>query len=141
MAFSIDTSNEFGRRVQERLDSEQEIWLTVVNAKGEPAATLVWFIWHDDAVLSLSEPHAGKVKAIRNNPNVVLHFNSGPSGTNMIVLNGVAELLEAPAREVVPAAYLEKYRESAAQMELTEEKMFAQYSQPIRIEISRMRGH
>ena len=141
MGFSIDTTGEFGQRVLKRLETEEHVWLIVVNAKGEPAATLVWFVWHDNAVYVMSEPNAGKVKSIRNNPNVALHFNSEPTGTNMIVLNGTAELLDTPAREVIPTAYLDKYRENLPHLDMTEDQMFAQYSQPIRIEFSRVRGH
>ena len=141
MTITIDTSSEFGQRVQDRLETELEIWLTVVNAKLEPASTLVWFIWHDEAAYILSEPNVGKVKAIRNNPNVVLHFNSGLNGSNMIVLNGTAEVLESAAGEVLPAAYFEKYRDGMAHLELTREKMLKQYSQPIRVTFDRLRGH
>ncbi|MEJ7839117.1 MAG: pyridoxamine 5'-phosphate oxidase family protein [Thermomicrobiales bacterium] len=143
MALTIDTSNEFGQRVLSRLNTEQSIWLVTVNGRNEPTPTLVWFLIEGDgtSALMFSEPHVGKVKSIRNNPNVALNFNSDPYGDNMIILNGTAELLDQPSSAVCPDAYVEKYKEGMVSLKLTRDQMLAQYSQPIRITFDRLRGH
>jgi PPOX class probable F420-dependent enzyme len=141
MALAIDTSTEFGQRVIDRLKNEQVAWLVTVNAAGKPNPTFVWFLWKDGSAFLLSQPHQGKVKAIRNNPNVALHFNGGPHGDNMVVLNGTATLLDPITVGQLPPEYLEKYKDGMKSLNLTPESMLAEYSQPIRIEFEKLRGH
>ena len=72
----LDLSTKFGRIAKKHLKSEYFIWLTTVDSTGTPRPRPVWFIWQDDTVLIFSQAKAFKVKHIKNNPKVSLHFNT-----------------------------------------------------------------
>ena len=137
----IDTTSETGHRLHARLQQEETIWLTTVNRNGTPNPSLVWFLWENDSVLILSQPHQGKVKAITANPHVSLNFDSDGHGGNMLILTGTAELLGEMSVDDVPDAYFTKYAEGLKGLGYSPEVMIANYSKPIRITIDRVRGH
>lgn len=140
MSLPIDLTTEFGQRIANRLDTEQVIWLTTVSPTGIPQPSMVWFLRDGDDILIMSRPKTAKVRAIGIHPNVALNFNGDVHGGDMIVLNGTATL-EAPlALSDVPAAYLEKYRDGITSIGMTAESFIAEYSQPIRIRIGKIRG-
>ena len=136
-----DTTSEIGQRLHKRLQEEQTIWLTTVNQNGTPNPSLVWFLWEDDSILVLSQPAQGKVKAIRGNPHVSLNFDSDGHGGDMLILTGTAELLAEMSVDDVPAAYFTKYESGLKDLGYTPADMIANYHQPIRITIDRVRGH
>jgi len=72
----IDFKSKFGRFAKKHLRSEYFIWLTTVDFTGTPQPRPVWFIWENDSILIFSQVKAHKVKHIRKNPNVALHFNT-----------------------------------------------------------------
>ena len=140
MTLPVDPSTEFGQRVERRLAGEQVIWITTVSPSGKPQPSMVWFLREGDDVLILSRPETPKVRAIAANPNVALHFNGTMSGDDMIVLNGTATLERPIDLSGVPVAYREKYRSGIANIGMTEDEFYAEYSQPIRFRIARIRG-
>jgi PPOX class probable F420-dependent enzyme len=142
MAFTIDTSTDFGKRVKHRLDHEQVAWLTTVNGDGRPFPSLIWFLYEDDGtVLIYSQPNKTKVQNIASNAAVTLNFNSDEHGNEMIVLDGAAVIDESanPARN--HAAYLEKYKGGIESIDMTPESFSAEFSVPIRIVLQKARGH
>ena len=74
----FDLNSEFGQVVKKHLDKEYFVWLTTVDSKGMPQPRPVWFIWDesDASFLIFSQPSAYKVKHLKNNPKVSLHFNT-----------------------------------------------------------------
>ena len=136
-----DTTSEIGQRLQKRLQEEQTIWLTTVNQNGTPQPSLVWFIWEDDSILILSQEHQGKIKAIKSNPRVSLNFDSNGHGGDMLILSGTAELLGEMGVDDVPASYFEKYADGLKSLGYSAADMIANYHQPIRVTIDRVRGH
>lgn len=54
------------------LDKQKYISLTTFRRTGEAVATPVWFVRLEDALYFYSDATAGKVKRIRNNPQVQL---------------------------------------------------------------------
>jgi PPOX class probable F420-dependent enzyme len=140
MTLPIDSTSEFGQRIERRLDTEQVVWLTTVSQSGKPQPSMVWFLRDGDDVLVMSQPKTAKVKAIAANPNDALNFNGTEQGGDMVVMNGTAILEEPYSFENVPAAYLEKYRNGITGIDMTPETFIAEYSQPIRIRIARIRG-
>jgi PPOX class probable F420-dependent enzyme len=137
----IDTTTEFGQRVIDRLEREECIWLTTVNSKGIPNPSLVWFYWNGESIILFSQPTQVKVRSIRENPNVALQFNSDADGSNMVVFNGTATLLDRPSAEVIPEGYRAKYAAATERMGYTEENLMAEFSQPIEIRFDKLRGH
>ena len=138
----LDFSSKFGRAVKKHLKGKYFIWLTTVDSKGMPQPRPVWFIWEEDSFLIFSQPNAYKVKHIRNNPRVSLHFNTTDETgeKDVIVLNGEAVI----DKDVPPAnkvkAYMRKYRSGVLGLNATPEEFGKEYSTAIRIKPTEVRG-
>jgi PPOX class probable F420-dependent enzyme len=137
----IDTSTEFGQRVERRLGSEKVCWLTTVTPSGQPKSIPIWFLWQDDGtVLFYSQPDTLKLRNIAANPKVSVNLNSEFYGNDVIRLEGEAEVPEEyPPASDVPA-YVEKYRENMASLNATPEQFAEEYSVPILLKPARLRG-
>lgn len=137
----ISFNSKLGRAAKKLLDSEYVIWLTTVGSDLTPQPRPVWFIWNEDAVLIFSQPHAAKLKHIRQHPNVSLHFNTDrEGGENIIILTGEATLpVDAPPASAVPA-YVKKYKKGMAELDMTPASFSQSYSQSIRIAPIHLRG-
>src|SRR4051794_26981360 len=106
----IDTTTDFGKRVERRLREETVIWLTTVRRDGTPQPSVVWFLWDGESVLMYSRPNQQKQRNIARNPKVSLNFNSDGGG-NIIVITGEAQVVaDAPPITDVPE-YVAKYAE------------------------------
>jgi len=137
----LNLTSKFGRKVKKHLTSEYIIWLTTVSADGTPQPRPVWFIWEEGALLIYSEPTAYKVRHVKANPRVSLHFNSDEKGEeDVIVLLGNAVIdLNAPPAHQMPA-YLKKYRSGIKGLKSTPEGFGREYSAAIRVMPESMRG-
>lgn len=136
---SIDFNSELGREAKRLLESEYVIWLTTVSKDLTPQPRPVWFVWDVDAVLVFSRPEAAKVAHIRRNPRVAVHFNSDHGANeNVLVMVGTASLHTKPATEV--AAYIEKYAQGMAELDMTPQSFASPYSMAVRIAIEQLRS-
>lgn len=61
-----DPESPVGKRVAERLDGEQVIWLTTVGADRTPQPNPVWFIKEDEGLLVYNRADAHRLKHIRH---------------------------------------------------------------------------
>ena len=137
----IDLTNEFGVRVARRLDKEIIIWLTTVGADGTPQPSPVWFLWADQAFLIYSRPNTPKLRNIERSPRVALNFNGDRGGGDIVVFTGEARVdPQAPLAHEIPA-YLEKYREHIAGINMTPDHFARGYSVALRIVPTKLRGH
>jgi PPOX class probable F420-dependent enzyme len=136
----FDPSTPYGGRVSRRLNNEEVIWLTTTSRDGTPQPNPVWFLWDGESILIYSQPEAHKVRNIRRNPRVSLHFDAGASGEDVVVFTGSAVLDESLPQAHLNPAYLEKYRQGIAGIEMTPESMGGQYSMPIRVVPDKVRG-
>ncbi len=136
----IDTTTDFGAMAARRLQEEQVIWLTTVDASGTPQPTPVWFHWNGENFLIYSEPKVAKIRNIKDNARVALSFNTGPHGDAVAVFIGDARVSDAPVPEARVTEYLTKYAEGITSLNLTPETMFAQYSAVILVTPEKMRG-
>lgn len=135
-----DASSSYGARVRQRLTDETVIWLTTVTADGTPQPNPVWFVWEgDDTVLIYNDRNAKRLARLRERPNVALHLNSTVEGGDIVVLTGDAEVLDTPAI-LDNTAYLDKYLDDMVRISGTAEAFAEQYSIPVRVHISRVRG-
>ena len=132
------TENE--RRFVSRMAVEQVIWLTTVSANGTPQPRLVWFIWDGDAVIVYSQPEAWKVRHVRHNPHVALHFNSDPEGSDFQVMIGEAVIDEEAPPVIDEPRYLAKYREGIFGIDMTEQSYSDTFRTAIRIRPKYVRG-
>ena len=80
----LDTTTEWGRLVERRLREEEVIWLTTVRRDGQPQPIPVWFLWDGETILIYSRPDQQKVRNIRHNPKVSLHFNTDEYGDSVV---------------------------------------------------------
>jgi PPOX class probable F420-dependent enzyme len=136
----IDTSSGFGRRVQERLENEQVIWLTTVAADGSPQPSPVWFLWDGQQVLMYSMPNTPKLRHMQANPKVALNFDSQDGG-DVVILTGQAQVAQSEAAANGNPAYLDKYREAIGEIGMNPDAFAQTYSVAVRITPTRLRGH
>lgn len=136
----VDTSSEFGQRVASRLTAEQVVWLVTVDSTGTPQPVPVWFIWDGQTALIYSQPNQAKIRNIERSGHASLNFNSDFHGGDVVVLTGTAEIVPtAPAADQNPA-FIEKYADGIASINMTPESFAAAYSVPILITPTKLRG-
>lgn len=127
-------------RVTQRLQEEQIIWLTTVRADGMPTPTPVWFHWDGERVLIFSQENALKLRNIRNNPQVALHFHTDADGGDVAILFGTAALDREPVSPAQFAAYVAKYEQGIQMINMTPESMQQRYSAVIRVTPTHLRS-
>ncbi len=141
MAMIIDTSTDFGARVQRRLGDEQIGWFTTVRADGMPQPVPVWFHWDGETFLILSQPNARKVRNLAVNPNASLHLNCDGQGGDVVILTAQARAdMGRPSDERL-AAYFAKYAEGIRLLNMTPESVIQEYSTAIHLRPTRVSGH
>ena len=129
--------------VKRRLSDEYFVWMTTVGADLAPQPRPVWFIWEArrGSFLIYSQPQAHKVRHLLQHPRVALHFNADATAdTGVLVFIGNAEIdRDAPPPHKV-RAYMKKYRDGIAGINMTPEQMGAEYSTAIRVTPTSVRG-
>lgn len=126
--------------IQERLDSELVIWMTTVNAAGQPQASPVWFLFEDGVIVVYSLGKTPRARNVAANPKVCINLNSTPSGAEVVVIEGTAEIVTngLPANE--DKRYVAKYEEPMADLDMTPESFAADYPVRIHIQPTRLRS-
>jgi PPOX class probable F420-dependent enzyme len=120
-------------RIDRLLREEPVVWLSSVRPDGGPHVVPIWFSWDGREVLIASKPHAQKVRNLRANPGVMLALGAAEDDFDVGLLEGRAELPDAPAAAVLPASHLAKYRRQMAAIGLSQVEFLEAYSQVIRI--------
>src|SRR3954467_2476098 len=137
----IDTSTPFGQRAERRLRDERLAWLTTVRRDGTPQPVPVWFLWDGETVLLYSQPDTQKLRNIAGTPHVAVHLDGDGQGGDVVVVQGDATVdQDAPAAHEVPE-YAAKYADFIARNRWTPESFAADYSVPVRVRATRVRGH
>lgn len=140
MPFAIDTSSPFGARAQRRLREQRIAWLTTTSDDGTPQPVPVWFLWdRPSSFLLYSKPGTAKLRNIADRPRVALHLDSDGQGSDIVVVQGDAAVTSDPPAHEVPE-YVAKYASFIARNSWTPESFAADYSVPLRIEATRLRG-
>lgn len=137
----IDTSTEFGQRVERQLRGERIVWLTTVRGDGQPLSVPIWFLWDGGSeLLMYSRPGAPKLRNIARNPKVGLHFNTDFYGSEVVSFD--AEAWHDPGAPPASAndIYIEKYRDGIESLNMTPESFSEVYFAPIRCRLTRVRG-
>ena len=140
MALSIDTTTPFGERAQRRLRDERVAWLTTTSEDGTPQPVPVWFLWDGaDSFLIYSKPDTAKLRNIAARPRVSLHLDGNGEGGDVVVVLGSAAPSDDPPAADLPA-YVEKYTAFIARNGWTPASFAADYSVPLRLSATRLRG-
>ncbi len=137
----LDFTSPFGKHALKRLAEEEILWLTTTDSQGAPQPRPVWFYWDGETVLVFSQPSGYKLNHIQRNPQVALNFNSTQTGGDVVVLTGEAEVVPAPVPGEQLEAYINKYRQGIARINLTPQEFQNSYSVPIRVRLLQLRGH
>jgi len=136
----LDLTQKRDALVDERLRTEIIIWLATVRPDGRPHLVPVWFLWNNsESVIYIFSKPDQKIRNLKENSNVVLALNS-PTGNDVVTLEGTATLLDPSAISTAHPDYEGKYKSLLDQYGWTGESMSQSYSQPIRIEITKVRA-
>jgi PPOX class probable F420-dependent enzyme len=136
----LDESTEFGTHAARRLREEIIGWLTTVTPKGAPRPVPVWFLWDGDrSILLYSRPEKRKLENIAANPNVSLNLDSDRVDADIVICWGEIRVSDDPPADQV-AEYVAKYAERIAALGWTPESFAADFSVPLRIDVSRIHG-
>jgi PPOX class probable F420-dependent enzyme len=137
----IDQSTEFGARVARHLREEIVVWMTTVTPAGSPLPMPVWFLWDGaESVAMYSRPGA-RVRNIEANPHVALNFAGDNRGGDIVVLSGDAAIDNGAPPADRAGEYRAKYDEHIARIGMSPEAFVQRYSVPVRIQLTRLRGH
>ena len=137
----VDESTDFGARAAAHLRDDTVVWLTTIAGKSGPLPMPVWFVWDGAETVLMFSQDGARVRNLAADPRVSLNFAGNGRGGDIVVLSGRATVEpDAPPADRVDA-YVEKYSEHIARIGLTPEQFGVKYSNPVRIELTRLRGH
>jgi PPOX class probable F420-dependent enzyme len=139
MTTPLDPNDPKHAHAQERLRAETIIWLTTVDADGQPQPTPVWFWWDGETFLVYSRAGAKKVRNIAANRTVAMHLEGDRVGGDNVIIEGIAEAHPdaPPAHEATD--YIEKYRQRIESYGWTPESFANDYPDALRITPTRVR--
>lgn len=139
---SVIPDSDRGAHVRARLGREAVVWFTTVAADGTPQPNPVWFVWEPDteSVLIYNATRAKRIDNVAVRPRVSLNFETDDGGDDVVVLTGVAEqALDAPP-VTEHEQYLAKYSARIERIGSDVEKFARDYSVPLRIRLTKVRG-
>ena len=87
--------------VSERLERSRNYWICTVRADARPHAVPVWGVWVEEALYFGTDPGSVKARNLARDPRLVVHLESGDE---CVVLEGIAEALVEPERELFERA-------------------------------------
>jgi len=136
----LDQSTEFGRHAARRLHESIIGWLTTVTRDGAPRPIPVWFLWDGDrSILLYSRPEKRKLANMEANPHVSLNLDSDGIDADIVICWGEMRISDDAPSNKVPS-YVEKYAERIAALGWTPDSFAADFSVPLRIDITRIHG-
>jgi PPOX class probable F420-dependent enzyme len=135
----LDPREREHRRIAKRLEDELVVWLTTVRPDGQPQSVPVWFLWDGESFRIFSQPGKPKLDNIRKNGRVNLHLGATETGGDVVVFEGVAELLDGPPATELPE-YIVKYSEQIEEYDWTPESFAEDYSEPLLIRPEKLRA-
>jgi PPOX class probable F420-dependent enzyme len=137
----LDETTPFGARAAGRLRDEIIGWLTTVSPDGAPQPVPVWFLWDGArSMLLYSRPGTRKLRNIEANPKISLNLDSDGVDADIVICWGEARVSDDPPATEVPE-YIAKYAGPIAALGWTPESFAADFSIPLRIDLTRIHGH
>lgn len=130
---------ELTKQIERHLIGDQIGWLTTVSPNGWPTPNAVWFVWNGAEITVYSVNGGAKLRHIAASDKVSLHFDSGPGGSDIVVISGRARLVpDAPPPSRFPGL-LDKYLPTLEAMSRTPQWYDDEYGAAIRIVPERAR--
>jgi hypothetical protein len=90
--------------------------------------------------LVFTKPGARKVQNIRSNPAVMLAPGDPAADFGVLLVRGLAEVVDLPTRDLVPAPFFHAYADRMADIGLSRDEFLATHSLAIRIRPTRYLG-
>ena len=90
----------------DRLTTEKNIWLATVRPEGRPHLVPIWFVWLDDKIYITIALESVKAKNLLANPRASVALENG---TQPVIAECAARLVDAPYPQAVVAAFFKKY--------------------------------
>ena len=128
-----DQTKPNNAHVEQRLREEPIVWFTTVRPDGRPHTVPVWFLWDGETFLIFSQPGNLKIRNLQRNPHITLALDGTNQGGDVVTVEGEAELLSEPSRNMMVPAFGEKYASMIKAMGVDTDRLVEDYSQPIRI--------
>ena len=136
----LDETTEFGSHAATRLRDDIIGWLTTVSPEGAPRPVPIWFLWDGDrSMLLYSRPGKQKLHSIAANPQVSLNLDSDGVDADIVICWGELRVSDDPPANTVPE-YVAKYAERIDALGWTPESFAADFSVPLRLELTRIHG-
>ena len=126
--------------IQARLEDELIVWMTTVNLDGQPQTSPVWYVVQGESFVIYSLDGTPRTRNIRANPLVSLNLNSTPSGGEVVVIEGRAELVPQGPPASEDDEYVAKYRTDMEDLGMTPESFARDYPVRIHVQPTRLRA-
>lgn len=123
------------------LRDDPVVWLSSVQGDGRPHLVPVWFCWDGERIVAFSKPGARKIENLRGRPEVMLAVGTPGPDFEVELIEATAELPDAPASTLMPAAFGAKYSELLRRAGLTVQRFAEVYSQAIVLKPTRFLGY
>jgi hypothetical protein len=99
---------------EQRLRKSHNYWITTVKPDGSPHTMVVWGLWLDGAFLFSTGRQSRKARNLAENPRCVVCTEGADEA---VIVEGVAEIVDVPARREFLKKYKPKYNFDMAGME------------------------
>jgi PPOX class probable F420-dependent enzyme len=133
------TADREHAHAEARLRREKVAWLTTVRRDGQPQSSPVWFLYVDGEIVVYSKPTTQKVRNVQANAKVAVHLRDVDEGSDIVSIEGTAEIDESyPSAAAIPA-YLTKYRTMITDIKMDPDSFAKSYSVPVRIRPTKIR--
>src|SRR5262249_38690322 len=92
---------------EQRLKKSHNYWITTVKPDGSPHTMVVWGLWQDGRFLFSTGAKSRKARNLAKNPNCIVCTERAEEA---IIVEGVAEIADVPARKKFLTPYERKYK-------------------------------
>ena len=117
------------------------LWQSSVSAEGCPHIVPAWFVWDDERITLFSKPNARKLRNLRCEPRAMVAIGELGPGFDVELIEAQAEVPSSAAAELMPRAFVAKYRPRLGRLALSLERFTEVYSQPIVLRPTRFLGY
>ncbi|WP_028935771.1 pyridoxamine 5'-phosphate oxidase family protein [Pseudonocardia spinosispora] len=130
----------FGAKLRVRFDHEMVVWLTTVDGKGVPQPNPVWFIAEESGLLVYNQTSAARLRNIADRPAVAMNFNNGDGNGDIVVLTGIAEVVDDVPAADAHETFMRKYRHQLTKVGFDPAGYAQTFPVPLRVHITGVRG-